>query len=172
MCHVPWPPCVLSVKQARQAGAGEILLENGGDSSVIAFILLNPGVGMPRFLLLSAISVLGPLLAACGVLSPDDTVEVRLENISRTRVDEVMLYLPDTTLTFLDLPPDSPTPYLEVRRAYRMATVQAVLGPDTARLQVIDFVGETPLARGKYSYLLDVFPGPPFGIALDIRKDN
>ena len=118
------------------------------------------------------VTILGALVSSCAILDPDDTVEVRLENISRTQVDEVMLYLPDTTLTFEDFSPDSPTPYLAVRKAYRMATVQAVVGPDTARLQVIDYVGEKPLNRGKYTYLLDVFPGPPFGITLDIQKDK
>lgn len=130
------------------------------------------GSVMRRSILLSTIFALWAVFSACGILSPDGTVEVRLENISRIQVDEVQLYLPDTTLTVRNFPPDSPTPYLEVRRAYRMATVQAVLGSDTARLQVIDFVMEAPLHRGRYSYLLDVFPGPPFGIALDIRKDN
>lgn len=116
--------------------------------------------------------LLAVLVLSCDILGPDDDVMVRLENVSRVQVDEVMLYLPDTTLTYRDLPPEEPTPYLEVGKAYRFATVQAVVGPDTARLQVIDYVGETPLNRGSYTYLLDVRPGPPFGISLEIRKDR
>jgi hypothetical protein len=43
-----------------------------------------------------------------------------------------------------------------VSAAYRSVTTQVVLDGDTLRLQVIDYVGEDPLAAGRYTYVLTV----------------
>ena len=87
------------------------------------------------------------LLIACGLVGPSD-VEVRLENASSTAFAEATLFTVDGSHTYLDLGPGEASPYLNVTMAYGIATTQVVVGADTIRLQVIDYVGEEPLGAG------------------------
>ena len=59
-----------------------------------------------------------------------------------------------------------------MERAYDYATAQVVTGVDTARLQVIDFVGETPLDGGRYTYVLAFFEGNPTSLIQTFQKDR
>jgi len=111
-------------------------------------------------------------LAGCGILDDGGSLEVRLENDSEFELDEASLILPDTTLFFVDLQPKEVTPYVEVARAYRIASARVLTQGDSARLQVIDYVGESLLGPGRYTYVLSVIPGPPFSLGLDLEKDS
>ncbi len=62
--------------------------------------------------------------------------------------------------------------YVEVTKAYRIASAQVVVGQDTARIQVIDYVGESPLESGRYTYIFRVFEGVPLSMGLDFEKDS
>ncbi len=110
--------------------------------------------------------------AGCGILGLDGEVEVRVRNGSDLNLDEAALFLPGVTLEFLDLEAGETTPYSEVQKAYDYASAQVVVGQDTARIQVIDYVGETPLKGGRYTYILRVFPGNPLTLGLDFEKDS
>jgi hypothetical protein len=112
------------------------------------------------------------LFAGCGIVDGGGSVEVRLENDSEFELDETNLFLPDTTLFFVELQPNEVTPYHEVGRAFRIASVRVLTQGDSARLQVIDYVGESLLDPGRYTYILSVFPGPPLSLGLDLEKDS
>ncbi len=116
------------------------------------------------FLTLSAVG--------CGILDPGDGVEVRVRNASGIVLDHVTLFLPRETLTYSDLAPSWNSQYQKVAKAYRIATAVVVASQDTARLQVIDFVGETPLEAGRYTYVLRVFGTEPLSIGMDLEKDS
>lgn len=109
---------------------------------------------------------------ACGILDLDGDVEVRVRNGSSRHLDGVALFLPAGTLTYSDLQPGEETSYSLVSKAYDYASAEVVIGQDTARIQVIDYVGETPLGGGRYTYILRVFEGQPFTISLDFEKDS
>jgi hypothetical protein len=109
---------------------------------------------------------------ACGILDEGDAVEVRVRNASQLGLDEVTLFLPDTSLVVLDLGPGEATDYVGVTKAYRIASVLILAQGDSARLQVIDYVGESPLPPGRYTYALQVFPGPPLGLGLELEEDS
>jgi hypothetical protein len=109
----------------------------------------------------TATGVVVALLAVggCGTLGLDGPVRVRVENSSTVELDQVMLSTFDGVRTFEDLSPGEASRYVEVSKAYRMATVRVVVGVDTLSLTVIDYVGETPLDGGRYTYLLGLVPG-------------
>ena len=87
-------------------------------------------------------------------------------------MDEVSLFLPQGTLSFSDLQPGEESSYSQVSKAYHIASAEVVIGPDTARIQVIDYVGEEPLEGGRYTYILRVFESQPLSIDLDFEKDS
>lgn len=110
--------------------------------------------------------------AGCGILDLDGDVEVRVRNGSSLLLDEVSLFLPQSTLSYSGLQPGEESSYSQVSKAYHYASAEVVVGADTARLQVVDYVGETPLDGGRYTYILRVLEGQPFSISLDFEKDS
>jgi hypothetical protein len=81
---------------------------------------------------------------------------VRLVNASTVTMSRATLYTSEGPVTFEDVAAGAASPFVSVSVAYRFATTEVVVAADTLRLQVIDFVGETPLEPGLYSYVLDV----------------
>jgi hypothetical protein len=79
-----------------------------------------------------------------------------MENASNVTLSQATLFASAGPQTFRDLAPGETTPYVEVSKAYRIATTEIIVGVDTLRLQVIDFVGEEPLQPGRYTYVLVV----------------
>ena len=112
------------------------------------------------------------LVLACGFLDPSETLEVRVMNGSEVLLDEGVLYLPDDSIVFSELQPGQSTPYQEVAWAYGIATVQVVVAQDTARLQVIDYVGETRLSPGRYTYVLSFADNMTTHLALELVEDQ
>lgn len=119
------------------------------------------------FLCLLAVVHLG-----CNPFDSEGVVEVRVRNGSNLTFDEGVLYVHRDSLIFSALGPGQETPYQEVDQAYEIATTRVVTGTDTARLQVIDFVGEQPLGPGRYTYVLGFFEGNPTSLTLDLRTDR
>ena len=95
-------------------------------------------------------------LSGCDTVGVSGTPEVRVENRSTLVFDEVRYWAANNKLTYTDLGAGSASPYVEASGAYGYTTTMVVVGSDTVRLQVIDYVGETPLADGRYTYVLDV----------------
>jgi len=122
------------------------------------------------------VRLLLPLLlllpSGCNPFGSDDPVEVRVRNGSSATFDGGALYVHRDSITFAALEPGQATPYREVERAYQIASTWVVTGSDTARLQVIDFVGEEPLSPGRYTYVLGFFEGNPTSLTLDLTKDR
>jgi len=110
--------------------------------------------------------------SGCGILGLDGEVEVRVRNGSDVVLDEATLYLPNGPLIHFDLGPGEESLYVEVHKAYHIASAEVVVGLDTARVQVIDYVGETPLKPGRYTYIFRVFEGLPLSMGLDFEKDS
>jgi hypothetical protein len=99
-------------------------------------------------------------------------MEVRVRNGSSVAFDGGALYVHRDSITFTALAPGQATPFQEVEKAYRIASTWVVTGSDTARLQVIDFVGEEPLSPGRYTYVLSFFEGNLTSLTLDLTKDR
>ena len=110
-------------------------------------------------------------ISGCGIVDLDGDVEVRVRNGSSFVLDEARLLLPRGTLSYSDLQPGQETAYSVVSKAYHHASAEVVIGADTARLHVIDYVGETPLDGGRYTYIMRVRGEAPLSIGLDFKKD-
>lgn len=83
-----------------------------------------------------------------------DAVNIRIRNISDLTFDRVQVGNPDKIHE--DVGPDSFSDYLVYEVAYRFAYIEIQSGEETYVLQPVDFVGETALPIGLYTYTLDV----------------
>jgi hypothetical protein len=125
---------------------------------------------MSRTAVLMVSALLTPV--GCGGVGLWGPVEVRVENGSTLTFDDGILYVGGDSILFPDLKPGEATPYKEVERAYRIATVRVVSGTDTTGLQPIDFVGEKRLRPGRYTYVLSFFEGNPRDLIMGLRRDD
>ena len=104
-------------------------------------------------LLAVAFSVI--FLIACT--DRDDEVEdvnIRVRNLSALTFDRVQVGETDKVHEMVS--PDAFTEYLSYEEAYRYAYIEIQSGTETYVLQPIDFVGESPLPIGLYTYELDI----------------
>jgi hypothetical protein len=116
--------------------------------------------------------LLALLSPGCGGLDSDGPIEVRVRNETTVTFEEGILYLPGDSILFPGLAPGQATPYKEVEMAYRVATTQVVSGADTARLQVIDYVGDNRLRPGRYTFVLSFFEDRPTALVQGLEKDR
>ena len=109
---------------------------------------------MPRSNL--ALLALASLVASCSPVTRPDEVEIRLANRSARNFDRVVVNFYQERVDYGALPAGAVSAYRRATRAYRYAYVEVHV--DTARLvlQPTDFVGETPLSSGRYTYALSV----------------
>lgn len=84
-------------------------------------------------------------------------------------MEAVLVGFPDVEVVYGDVPPGAATAYREVERAYRYAYVRTVVDGDTLGLVPIDYVGETLLESGLYTYRLDLFEGR--SLTLELVRD-
>lgn len=113
------------------------------------------------------------LLFAAAAVSCDPTgptqVEVRVENASGQLMADVVIGFPESDVDYGDVGPGAVTGYREVGLAYRYAAVRTVVAGDTLGLIPVDYVGETPLDPGHYTYRLGLFEGR--NLTLELVRD-
>ena len=108
---------------------------------------------MKKFL--SGFLALALLTISCDDRDDDlSTVNLRIKNESTLLFEEVQVG--DALEQHMNIGPDEFSAYLEYETAYRYGFVEIKSGEDTYVLQPIDYVGETPLTPGFYTYELDV----------------
>lgn len=108
---------------------------------------------MKRFLLLMVLLTTG--FFSCTDRDDDlEAVNIRIKNSSTLPFDSVQVG--EAAEPYTNLAPDEYSDYQEFETAYTYAFVQINSGEETYTLQPIDFVGETPLPLGFYTYELDV----------------
>jgi hypothetical protein len=114
-------------------------------------------------------AVLAVLLAACTPLTDPGDVEIRVANRSSRDFDRVVVNFYADPVDYGEVPAGAVSAYRLAKGAYRYAYVEVRM--DTARLvlQPIDFVGETPLVSGRYTYALSV--SPDRSLALTLERD-
>jgi len=116
-------------------------------------------------------------VTGCGSLFGDDSpepVRLRVQNQSVVTFDAVTLATLDGFKTWYAVEAGETTPYTAVSAAYGIASTDVVIGTDTLRLQVIDYVGEDYLEGGDYTFLLNV--SGPYGdypsLTQALRRDQ
>lgn len=97
------------------------------------------------------------LLLITGCTDRNDklsAVNIRVKNASSINFDEVQVG--GDEFVHLEVSSGSFSEYLEYETAYQYAYIQIKSDTESYVLQPIDFVGETPLEIGFYTYVLDV----------------
>jgi hypothetical protein len=97
------------------------------------------------------------VLAVAGCTDINDeliAVNIRVRNVSTINFD--LVQVGDEEKIHEDLAADSFSDYLEYEEAYSYAYIRIESSEETYVLQPIDFVGETPLPIGLYTYELDI----------------
>jgi hypothetical protein len=112
---------------------------------------------LPRraFIALALVALSG--VGACSdPAGPTGTVLIRVVNASPFAFDEVVVGFPSQNESYGSLAVGAVTQYRPVTQAYRYANVRVSSGGKTVVQQPIDYVGETPLAPGRYSYVIEM----------------
>jgi hypothetical protein len=97
------------------------------------------------------------LVVSFGCTDRDDdltSVNIRVRNVSDITFDIVVVGGEEKFHE--NVAPGSFTSYLEYEEAYRYASIQIESGTEFYGLLPFDFVGETPLPIGLYTYELDI----------------
>jgi hypothetical protein len=111
------------------------------------------------------------LLASCNSLGPDsDLVEVRVRNFSTVDFDSVLVRFPKDVHRYGRVEAGQSSAYASVQEAYRYDFVEVWIGGEKYALQPIDFVGESLLRPGRYTYGL-TFDGSPAQLGFIMADD-
>ena len=103
-----------------------------------------------------------------------DQLEIRVANRSRVAIENVRVQFPSQTEIYGTIPPNGVTDYRVIKKAYRYARIEAVVAGVPAVLQPIDYVGESELKAGRYTYVLTIHPRATskyYGLKLKLRKE-
>ena len=86
----------------------------------------------------------------------NDEVRLRVENKSSFDFDEVQLNPGNDKKDLGTIKAGGKSSYHAFETAYRYGFISIRIKDTTLTLQPIDYVGESPLAPGKYTYVVDV----------------
>ena len=112
------------------------------------------------------------VLTSCNEENVSNGVKLRLENVSTIDFTEVYVATTGAEKSFGSLNKGEVSEYISFDGIYRYAYVRIVAGDNEYILQPIDYVGETLLTSGKYTYLLNITnEADPWSVSLEFRKD-
>jgi hypothetical protein len=112
---------------------------------------------------------LATALACSDSTAPIDGVHVRVANESSFAFEAVDVVFPEDSVDYGAVPSRGVSEYREVNTAYRYALIIVRIAGDEMRLQPIDYVGETPLREGRYTYALNL--SAQGHLTLEFRSD-
>lgn len=120
---------------------------------------MRPSKSKTGFVLGVGCLLLVCLAPACSSTQPPEATEathLRILNQSSYTLEQVRVEVMEQVEDFGRVPPNEPTAYKPFEIAYRYAYVECVVEGQTLVLEPIDYVGETPLGPGFFTYLLTV----------------
>lgn len=98
--------------------------------------------------------VLALCLGCTSASGPADGVEIRVANQSGVDFERLDVTFPSGKVEYGRLAAGAMSGYRRVEKAYRYAQVEAMRGGETLTLQPQDYMGETPLSPGHYTYTI------------------
>jgi len=111
------------------------------------------------------------LLQACGQEDPMDTaVLIRIKNTSASDFENIHVNTSGGQNNYGNLAAGETSAYMEFASAYRYAYVRLEVNGQTALVQPFDYVGETLLENGKYTYELSTNGTSSF-LDLEFKED-
>jgi hypothetical protein len=101
----------------------------------------------------------------------DAAVKVRVRNATTLAITDVSVTWPGGSLAVPSVAPGGVSAYMDGDGAYRYGAVRLMSGGKERRLQPIDYFGETPLAPGRYTYVIIASQYFSDGIDLALEQD-
>ncbi|GGF73945.1 hypothetical protein [Wenyingzhuangia marina] len=97
------------------------------------------------------------MLISCSNNDDNITSElnIRLSNVSQYDFQNIVVNTSTGNTAFENISPQEMTSYKTFKTAYRYAYVKLEIDGETYTLQPSDYVGETPLKKGNYTYQID-----------------
>ena len=126
---------------------------------------------MRSYLLLGVIFVLA--IACTDDSDSDGQIQIRIENISAYDFQNVFVDTGGGDHTYGTIQSGGTSNYLNYTSAYRYAYVSLFIDGEEFRIQPIDYVGETLLEAGKYTYLINASDSMDFygRLSMQHRQD-
>ena len=111
-------------------------------------------------------------LAACSKENDEGDIRIRLSNISEYDFEHITVNTSTGDVSYGSLESGKSSAYKSFDLAYRYAFIELSADGGTYTLQPIDYVGETPLDNGNYTYQLDLEPNGQYtSLSLALIED-
>lgn len=108
---------------------------------------------MRKILILILIST---IFYNCSSSEDANELQIRISNVSEFNYENINVNASGEMVSFGNLNSNSNSEFKTFDLAYRYAFIQFEIDGETFTLQPIDYVGETPLENGKYSYEINI----------------
>lgn len=96
---------------------------------------------------------------------------VRLHNATGSTLEDIRVTFARIPVDYGDLAPGATSEYRPAEGAYRYAMIEARIGGEPFVLQPIDYVGETPLGPGRFTYRLEPWPEQRGFVVAEATRD-
>ena len=111
---------------------------------------------------LVVLGLLAAGLSGCASTTEVTETQIRIRNDSNVAYENVIV----GNKSYGDIAPGAVTDYQNWESAYRYAYVSLTAEGKAMKIQPIDFVGETPLGSGRFTYVVTV-EGDRLGIRVE-----
>jgi len=101
-------------------------------------------------------------LISCSNNDDKGNVNIRLSNSSNFNFENIIVNTSTGNMNYDNLNSGEFSEYKTYELAYRYAFIELLADGETYTLQPIDYVGETPLKNGNYTYEINVNPQSQF----------
>lgn len=106
--------------------------------------------------------------AASGSGSGD--IFIRVRNASQYQFDNIIVTSPGGQNRYGTVAAGQSSDYKAFSHAYRYAQINLAIPGQSLQLLPTDYVGETPLQPGRYTYAVDVTTGNPRRLTISLEK--
>jgi hypothetical protein len=96
------------------------------------------------------------LITSCTEDNSPEGVLIRVENGSAVDFKDILISSGSIPIEFGDISAGQRSDYKEFESAYRYGFVSLLVNGKELRIQPYDYVGETPLSKGYYTYKLNL----------------
>jgi hypothetical protein len=111
-------------------------------------------------------------LLGCSSSEESTDLQIRISNVSDYNFEDINVNTTGDIVNFGDLNSNSKSDYKIFNLAYKYAFIEFLIDGETFTIQPIDYVGETPLENGKYSYEINIDPNSQFSkIILELKVE-
>ncbi|WP_057940244.1 hypothetical protein [Algoriphagus resistens] len=109
------------------------------------------------------------LLTSCSDETIPEGILIRVENSSNVDFKDVLVSSGSGNMEFGAIKARKKSDYREFESAYRYGFVSVLANGKELRIQPYDYVGETPLSKGYYTYKLDLETSDPDNLFLTLE---